>query len=490
MALSTNSDFSATVSSGTGALSQNTTSYAALSPGAYYFKVKVSTHPDTLYSSAISTAVTGPPPPPAPTGVSVTHAYFQGLRVQWDLSSGHSYLMALSADSAFSSVVSSAVGTLGQNSTTYAGLQDRATYYFKVKVSTHPDASYSAAVSTAIPPPRAPMGAQFTSFSTPTLGVQWTLESGNSYMIVLSTVSSFATTFSSAAGILNQNTTTFAGITAGTYYFKVKIATHPDTGYSIPISTSNSQSAGYTQSQPISAASTAQVSLNPVTGPINFSVPAGAFGNSDNTLTTSIPAVVPGATTGSSGKVTPLGPAFDISLAVPVQRFSQPLSVDVKVPSLPAAVNPANVRLAWYDAYFNIWWPIWESYYNAALQIVYALLYHNTTFAVVVVESSPDLDSLKVFPNPVNFGSSVRNTVKFSGLTAQPTIRVYDMAGELVISIPPAFSADGTVNDGTSGLAEWNGKNEDGGRVARGTYLFVITDPSGKRRTGKIGVIQ
>ncbi|MEK7745719.1 MAG: 6-bladed beta-propeller, partial [Elusimicrobiota bacterium] len=63
MALSTNSDFSATVSSGTGALSQNTTSYAALSPGAYYFKVKVSTHPDTLYSSAISTALTGPPPP-------------------------------------------------------------------------------------------------------------------------------------------------------------------------------------------------------------------------------------------------------------------------------------------------------------------------------------------------------------------------------------------------------------------------------------------
>ena len=162
----------------------------------------------------------------------------------------------------------------------------------------------------------------------------------------------------------------------------------------------------------------------------------------------------------------------------------------MKVPSLPAAVNPANVRLAWYDAYFNIWWPIWESYYNAALQILYALLYHNTTFAVVVVESSPDLDSLKVFPNPVNFGSSVRNTVKFSGLSAQPTIRIYDMAGELVLSIPPAFSADGTVNDGTSGLAEWNGKNEDGGWVARGTYIFIITDPAGRRRTGKIGVVR
>ena len=73
--------------------------------------------------------------------------------------------------------------------------------------------------------------------------------------------------------------------------------------------------------------------------------------------------------------------------------------------------------------------------------------------------------------------------------TAQPTINIYTLIGERVVSIPPG-TAGATVNDGTSGLAEWDGTNDRGNRVARGTYLYVITDPTGGRKKGKIGVLR
>ncbi len=94
------------------------------------------------------------------------------------------------------------------------------------------------------------------------------------------------------------------------------------------------------------------------------------------------------------------------------------------------------------------------------------------------------LDEVAVYPNPVNFSEAVRGTVKFQGLTRYSKIEIYDITGRRVKILKP----DTPYNDGQTGKAEWDGKNESGREVAMGLYIFTVTDPEGNRATGKFGV--
>jgi hypothetical protein len=219
---------------------------------------------------------------------------------------------------------------------------------------------------------------------------------------------------------------------------------------------------------------------------VNVKVPAGAFGGANN-LTATVPTTVPGASVGGGSSVTPLGPAIQLDLAAPVAQFSRPVDIAI---TIPAPADPTNIYLAWYDEVFKTWWPLWASYYDALLRQVIGQTWHFTMFAAVQVSASTTLDDLRVFPNPVKFSDAARGTVKFTGLTLNPTIRIYTTMGELVKTLPPGLRSGANINNGTSGLAEWDGRNENGALVARGTYLFVITDPKGSNKTGRIGVLR
>src|SRR6185369_13901331 len=130
----------------------------------------------------------------------------------------------------------------------------------------------------------------------------------------------FSPAVSSATGVLNQNTTTYA-LPAGVYYFEVKIATNPDASYSDAISTFVGSPAGSSTTITVSTYAVTNLTLNPITGPISLSIPAGALGGAPNAMTVLVPAVVPGPSAGASGAITPLGPAIDITLATPVAQF-------------------------------------------------------------------------------------------------------------------------------------------------------------------------
>ncbi len=91
--------------------------------------------------------------------------------------------------------------------------------FFKVKISTNPDLSYSAAISTAVPSPPAPTNVLFTAVSTTSLTATWDLAAGNSYLMVLSSTPSFSTILSSGTGALNQNTSTYLNLGAGSVLF-------------------------------------------------------------------------------------------------------------------------------------------------------------------------------------------------------------------------------------------------------------------------------
>ncbi|OGF56189.1 MAG: hypothetical protein A2497_00695 [Candidatus Firestonebacteria bacterium RifOxyC12_full_39_7] len=102
------------------------------------------------------------------------------------------------------------------------------------------------------------------------------------------------------------------------------------------------------------------------------------------------------------------------------------------------------------------------------------------------LNAASNLDTLVVFPNPVDFTASARNSVKFTNLTSDPTIYIYTISGELVRVILPDISS--LINDGVSGKAEWDGKNDGGFAVVRGIYLYLIKDGNGSKKVGKIAV--
>ena len=90
-----------------------------------------------------------------------------------------------------------------------------------------------------------------------------------------------------------------------------------------------------------------------------------------------------------------------------------------------------------------------------------------------------NLESLIVYPNP--FKPGVGHTkITFAALTEQATIRIFTLAGELVKKqdVSGQYSWD------------WDVKNTDGDELARGIYIWVVTNPAGEKRTGKIAIIK
>lgn len=92
---------------------------------------------------------------------------------------------------------------------------------------------------------------------------------------------------------------------------------------------------------------------------------------------------------------------------------------------------------------------------------------------------APNLESLIVFPNPFKPAAG-HSYVTFEALTKEVTIRIFSLSGELV------------RKEEVSGQYrwDWDVKNTEGKEVARGTYLWVVTNPEGDKKTGKIAVIK
>ena len=157
--ISTWNGFSGTVtSSSTFLTSVSTSGLASLT--SYYFRVKAVNRfgLETAYLDLGSTETTsagGSLNVSSPTNVRFTWVALASATVTWDLNSGNSYLMALALDPGFTTVVSSGVGALNQNTTNFFNLSPDTSYYFRVKVSTDPDLAYCVAVAT-VSPPRSP----------------------------------------------------------------------------------------------------------------------------------------------------------------------------------------------------------------------------------------------------------------------------------------------------------------------------------------------
>jgi len=100
--------------------------------------------------------------------------------------------------------------------------------------------------------------------------------------------------------------------------------------------------------------------------------------------------------------------------------------------------------------------------------------------AAALVAVASDLTGLIVYPNPFETAAG-HSYVTFEALTEEVTIQIFTVSGQLVRKeeISGQYSWD------------WDLKNTDGEKVARGVYIWMATNPAaGEKRTGKIAVIQ
>ncbi len=74
------------------------------------------------------------------------------------------------------------------------------------------------------------------------------------------------------------------------------------------------------------------------------------------------------------------------------------------------------------------------------------------------------------FPNP--FSLSIHSSVTFWGTSIPDgTVRIYALAGELVITL---------VETGGANTLSWNGRNEQGNQVVTGIYPYTADGSQGK----------
>ncbi len=99
--------------------------------------------------------------------------------------------------------------------------------------------------------------------------------------------------------------------------------------------------------------------------------------------------------------------------------------------------------------------------------------------AAALVAVASDLTGLIVYPNPFEAAAG-HSYVTFEALTEEVTIQIFTVSGQLVRKeeISGQYSWD------------WDLKNTDGEKVARGVYIWMATNPAGEKKTAKIAVIQ
>jgi len=116
---------------------------------------------------------------------------------------------------------------------------------------------------------------------------------------------------------------------------------------------------------------------------------------------------------------------------------------------------------------------------NLAQDHVTADVMHFSLYILLGEAPATDLDSVKLFPNPCSTSDS---GVTFTGITQEASIRIFNMAGELVATVE---------NEAATSTLMWDLTNSNGSTVSPGIYVYMVTDwmMNSSRAVGKIAVI-
>ena len=118
-------------------------------------------------------------------------------------------------------------------------------------------------------------------------------------------------------------------------------------------------------------------------------------------------------------------------------------------------------------------------------------VYCGTSSGLAILRSNPfttplpDLNKVKVGPNPLILGGKENSYLYFRNLTGNSQIKILTTTGRLVKTL-----GGGANGDILGSFAQWDGRNEDGRLVSSGVYLYMVSDENGNSNAGKFVVIR
>jgi len=142
-------------------------------------------------------------------------------------------------------------------------------------------------------------------------------------------------------------------------------------------------------------------------------------------------------------------------------------------------VNESNLILCRYDNSDNKWITLQSTRYPQENKII-ATITHLSQFQLMEKISATNLHGVIAYPNPFKPTEGHTN-IYLKYLTDESTINIYTLSGELITTIEET-NGDGQII--------WNAKNKDGYDVASGVYIYLIKNPQGEKKIGKLAIIR
>jgi len=361
-----------------------------------------------------------------------------------------------------------------------------------------------------------PSSLTLSSAGVHSLSIDWSGNGGSQFKIDRSTDLAGWTTLKSLTDVYVSTSFTDTHLhLATTYYYAV-------TGYNrdgIPTLSSATSSAFRTLDLPaglkviLSSAAAAQSQTVPIPGlgfitvelPPHAAAVDGYILISTNAGTAPVGAS-PGDLSSAAGKLLPnmLVPGYlteiyfyDLFGNKLTGNFSAPVKIyftypdannDDLIDGTTPPVGVSALKIMNLDTTDIAWDQLDNSVLDKTSKTVYAYINHFSFYALGnLVSAVGALTDVYAYPNPYKPGtggafdrSVFGDGIVFQSLPAKAKIRIYDLSGGLVAKLE---DADG------DGRCLWNVKNEQGGRVASGVYIYLVTSGGGVK-SGKISIIR
>ncbi|OVE75275.1 hypothetical protein BVX98_07995 [bacterium F11] len=141
--------------------------------------------------------------------------------------------------------------------------------------------------------------------------------------------------------------------------------------------------------------------------------------------------------------------------------------------------NEDSLTLAKYNSTTGRWEPI-TSTVDKVLKTVTTELDSFGMFALLQHVPASSLSHVVAYPNPFR-ADQHQPQVNFDLLTAGARLRIYDLSGELVQDL---------LDNNRDGFIPWLLDTKNGKKVASGIYTYLITDPSGDKKIGRVGIVR
>lgn len=210
-------------------------------------------------------------------------------------------------------------------------------------------------------------------------------------------------------------------------------------------------------------------------GNIELKIPANSIGGA--TKITVEPETIFAPAVSNTGKLKPTGIGVKLK-SYPPTIFDKPVTITIpyRLSDIPSGYDRKKLVVATYGEDSGLWVPL-RSVSDTVNNKVSGQTFHFSAFQIMELTPGENLSSIKIYPNPYR-PNSAGGRMNFTNLPPNTKIKIFTSNGELVRKIKA----------GADGMAQWDGLNENGNKVASGVYILHLASPDGKTKIIKAAV--